>query len=75
MKLVNTLQKTDRIIIMVPPLSQVFVTFFSSSGEPISSQVLSNTSPYPVSMAALSELESELFEVELATIPLHFNNE
>lgn len=75
MELVNTLQKTDRVIIMVPPLSKVFVTFFSSSGEPISSQVLSNTSPYPVSMFALNELESELFEVELKPIPLHLNHE
>lgn len=71
MELIHTLQKTDRIIIMVPPLSQVFVTFFSSSGEPISSQILSNTSPFPVSMFALNELESELFEVELKPIPLH----
>ncbi|WP_139823588.1 hypothetical protein [Bacillus toyonensis] len=71
MELVHTLQKTDRIIIMVPPLSQVFVTFFSSSGEPISSQILSNTSPFPVSMFALNELESELFEVELKPIPPH----
>ncbi|MCU4770995.1 hypothetical protein [Bacillus toyonensis] len=69
--MIHTLQKTDRIIIMVPPLSQVFVTFFSSSGEPISSQILSNTSPFPVSMFALNELESELFEVELKPIPLH----
>ncbi|WP_240515029.1 hypothetical protein [Bacillus cereus] len=75
MELVNTLQKTDRVIIMVPPLSKVLVTFFSSSGEPISSQVLSNTSPYPVSMFALNELESELFEVELKPIPLHLNHE
>lgn len=75
MELVNTLQKTDRVIIMVPPLSKVFVTFFSSSGEPISSQVLSNTSPYPISMYALNELESELFEVELKPIPLHLNHE
>lgn len=60
---------------MVPPLSQVFVTFFSTFGEPISSQVLSNTSPYPVSMYALSELESELFEVELTPILLHLNYE
>ncbi len=75
MELVNTLQKTDRIIIMVPPLSQVFVRFFSSSGEHISSQVLSNTSPYPASMYALNELESELFEVELKPIPLHLNYE
>ena len=75
MELVNTLQKTDRVIIMVPPLSKVFVTFFSSSGEPISSQVLSNTSPYPVSMFALNELESELFEVELKPISLHLNHE
>jgi len=71
LELVHTLQKTDRIIIMVPPLSQVFVTFFSSLGEPISSQILSNTSPYPVSMFALNELESELFEVELKPIPPH----
>ena len=56
---------------MVPPLSQVFVTFFSSLGEPISSQILSNTSPYPVSMFALNELESELFEVEFKPIPPH----
>ncbi|MEI5964162.1 hypothetical protein WBS45_17305 [Bacillus albus] len=63
--MVNTLQKTDRVIIMVPPLSQVFVTFYSSSGELLSSQVLSNTSPHPVSMYALNEMESELFEVEL----------
>ncbi len=75
MELVNTLQKTDHVIIMVPPLSKVFVTFFSSSGEPISSQVLSNTSPYPISMYALNELESELFEVELKPIPLHLNHE
>ncbi|PFJ04972.1 hypothetical protein COI88_13615 [Bacillus cereus] len=60
---------------MVPPLSQVLVTFFSSSGEPISSQVLSNTSLYPVSMIALSELESELFEVELKPILLYLNHE
>ncbi|MEK4604751.1 hypothetical protein MHI17_27740 [Bacillus sp. FSL L8-0098] len=73
MELVNTLQKTDRIIIMVPPLSQVFVTFFSSSGEHISSQVLSNTSAYPASMYALNELESEMFEVELKPILLHLN--
>lgn len=73
MELVNTLQKTDRVIIMVPPLSQVFVTFFSSSGEHISSQVLSNTSPYLISMYALNELESELFEVELKPILLHLN--
>ncbi|WP_255288875.1 hypothetical protein [Bacillus cereus] len=75
MELVNTLQKTDRIIIMVPPLSQVFVTFFTSSGEPISSQVLSNISPYPVSMFALKELESALFEVELKPILLYLNHE
>ncbi|MGG1167949.1 MULTISPECIES: hypothetical protein [Bacillus cereus group] len=75
MELVNTLQKTDRVIIMVPPLSQVFVTFFSSSGEHISSQVLSNTSPYLISMYALNELESELFEVELKPILLHLNYE
>ncbi|WP_242491106.1 hypothetical protein [Bacillus cereus] len=73
--MVNTLQKTDRVIIMVPPLSQVFVTFFSSSGEHISSQVLSNTSPYLISMYALNELESELFEVELKPILLHLNYE
>ncbi|MBJ8009274.1 hypothetical protein JDS88_24630 [Bacillus cereus] len=60
---------------MVPPLSQVFVTFFSSSGEHISSQVLSNTSPYLISMYALNELESELFEVELKPILLHLNYE
>ncbi|ARJ25115.1 hypothetical protein B7492_11815 [Bacillus mycoides] len=60
---------------MVPPLSQVFVRFFSSSGEHISSQVLSNTSPYPASMYALNELESELFEVELKPILLHLNYE
>lgn len=71
MELVNTLQKTDRVIIMVPPLSQVFVTFYSSSGALLSSQVLSNTSPHPVSMYALNEIESELFEVELKPLLLH----
>lgn len=71
MELVNTLQKTDRVIIMVPPFSQVFVTFYSSSGELLSSQVLSNTSPHPVSMYALNEFESELFEVELQPLLLH----
>lgn len=75
MELVNTLQKTDRVIIMVPPLSKVFVTFFSSSGEHISSQVLSNTSPYAIPMYALNELESELFEVELKPILLHLDYE
>ena len=71
MELVNTLQKTDRVIIMVPPFSQVVVTFYSSSGELLSSQVLSNTSPHPVSMYALNEIESELFEIELKPLLLH----
>ncbi|WP_426883186.1 hypothetical protein [Bacillus mobilis] len=71
MELVTTLPKTDRVIIMVPPFSQVFVTFYSSSGELLSSQVLSNTSPYPISMYALNEMESELFEVELKPLLLY----
>jgi len=71
LELVNTLQKTDRVIIMVPPFSQAVVTFYSSSGELLSSQVLSNTSPHPVSMYALNEMESELFEVELQPLLLH----
>jgi len=55
---------------MVPPFSQVFVTFYSSSGELLSSKVLSNTSSYPVSMYALNEIESELFEVKLKPLLL-----
>ena len=56
---------------MVPPFSQVFVTFYSSSGELLSSKILSNTSPYPVSMYALNEIESELFEIELKPLLRH----
>ncbi len=56
---------------MVPPFSQVFVTFYSSSGELLSSKVLSNTSPSPVSMYALNEIESELFEIELKPLLRH----
>lgn len=69
--MVNTLQKTDRVIIMVPPFSQVVVTFYSSLGELLSSKVLSNTSPSLVSMYALNEIESELFEIELKPLLLH----
>ncbi|TKH12501.1 hypothetical protein FC694_21815 [Bacillus wiedmannii] len=60
---------------MVPPFSQVFVTFYSSSGELLSSQVLSNTSLHPVSMYALNEIESELFEVGLKSLPFPSNYE
>ncbi|TNP16398.1 hypothetical protein FHY71_07870 [Bacillus tropicus] len=65
------MQKTDRVIIMVPPFSQVVVTFYSSLGELLSSKVLSNTSPSLVSMYALNEIESELFEIELKPLLLH----